>query len=189
MEILEICTISLVLNIDALLFGITFGIKNIKICLVSKMIIFITSFSITLISYLLGKYVSIFLNKNISYIISSAMMIFLGLALILKTAIDKEDSSKKKMLVNLNLHSLGLTIKIIKEPTASDIDKSGTIEAIEAIFIAIALSLDALSATFSLSLCADLKIYTIFLIPTIQFIALSAGNLFGQRLKFLQKNL
>lgn len=189
MELLSILVICLALNLDALFFGIAFGMKNIKILLNSKLIIFFASLLISLLSYTLGKSTGRLLSGYSSHILGSSLMIVVGLLLILRTTLEKEKNPKAKTLINISLKSLGLTIKIIKEPQASDINRSGAIEPFEAIFIAFALSLDALSASFSLGLGSMTKVWTIFLIPVIQFIAISFGNMFGQRLKKIQKNI
>lgn len=50
------------------------------------------------------------------------------------------------LLVNLHLTSLGLVIRILKDPSAADVDRSHSIALHEAAFLGIALGLDAVGA-------------------------------------------
>ena len=52
----------------------------------------------------------------------------------------------KKLLFNWEIRSLGVVIHILKKPTRADFDRSGIITGLEALFLGVALSLDAFGA-------------------------------------------
>jgi len=183
MNIYQIFVLTLSLNIDALFFGVVLGAKGIKILTKSKLIIFFTSMSITIISFFIGRGFGKFLNPQLSLHLGAIFMIIIGIVFIIRTFIEKNSSPLPETLVNLSLKSLGLTVKIIKEPVLSDINSSGSIEPAEALLVALALSLDGLSASFSLGLSNLANIEQILLIPVFQFIAISIGNVFAHFFK------
>ncbi|WP_041737843.1 manganese efflux pump [Caldicellulosiruptor owensensis] len=189
MNIYQVLVAILSLNIDALFFGVAFGAKGIKILTKSKLIIFFTSMSITIISFFIGRGFGKFLNSQLSLHLGAIFMIIIGIVFIIRTFTEKNSSPLPETLVNLSLKSLGLTVKIIKEPVLSDIDSSGSIEPVEALLVALALSLDGLSASFSLGLSNLANIEQILLIPVFQFIAISIGNIFAHFFKIFRKSL
>lgn len=187
MNLFQIFTAAIALNLDALFFGIAFGTKGIKILFKSKVIIFCISLLVSILAFSSGKHFGKYFSTQISNYLGSSIMIVIGLLLIIRTLIEKNKEDVPKTLINFSLKSLGLTIKIIKEPQKSDIDKSGFIEPIEAVFVAIALSFDSLSASFSLGLSSSANIYEILLIPLVQLLAISSGNSLAHSLKYLEK--
>ena len=59
---------------------------------------------------------------------------------------EKDILPHEKVIINLEIKSLGLVIHILKKPMSADFDKSGTITGVEAIMLGLALSLDAFGA-------------------------------------------
>lgn len=187
MSFFQILTAAIALNLDALFFGIAFGTKGIKILFKSKIVIFCISLLVSMLSFLIGKHFGKYLSIQVSNHLGSAFMIVIGIFLIIRTFFERDREDVSKTLVNFSLKSLGLTIKIIKEPQVSDINQSGFIEPVEALFVSLALSFDSLSASFSLGLSNLANIYEILLIPIVQFIAISVGNVLAHSLKYLKK--
>lgn len=187
MSFFQVLTAAVALNLDALFFGIAFGAKGIKILFNSKIVIFCLSLLVSMLSFLTGGHFGKYLSLQVSNHLGSALMIIIGIFLIIRTFLERDREDVPKTLVNFSLKSLGLTIKIIKEPQVSDMDKSGFIEPFEAVFVSLALSFDSLSASFSLGLSNLANIYEILLIPIIQLIAISGGNVLAHSLKYLKK--
>ncbi|BCS82061.1 manganese efflux pump [Anaerocellum diazotrophicum] len=190
MNIYQFFVAILSLNIDALFFGVAFGTKGIKILTKSKLIIFFTSTIITTVSFFMGKWFGNFLEPQLSSHLGAVFMIIIGIAFVIRTLIEKKNNTPlPKTLVSFSLKSLGLTVKVIKEPLLSDFDSSGTIEPVEAFLVALALSFDSLSASFSFGLSNLANIGQILLIPVFQFVAISLGNVFTCFFKIFRKFL
>ncbi|MEZ0537944.1 manganese efflux pump [Caldicellulosiruptoraceae bacterium PP1] len=185
MNIILLILLLFSLNIDALFFGINFGLRKIKIIYKSKIIIFLVSFILSLSSYLFGNILSKIFSITLSNIIGSILLVFLGSFIILKTLIDNKNN---KTVLNITIKYIEITIKIIKEPSTSDINNSGIIEPFEALLMSIALSLDALSVSFSLSLSKKISIIIPILIPVFQYAFITIGNKIGSKIKIKNKN-
>ena len=113
-------------SIDSLGIGITYGIKNMKISFFSKFILFIISISITYFALFLGNLLSNVLSDFFTIIIGSGILIFMGVYIIYEALRTKRND-----------------FNIFNNPISSDFNHSKTIEPKEALFLAIALSLDS----------------------------------------------
>ena len=77
---------------------------------------------------------------------------------------------------------LGITIKIIKNPTSSDLDSSHSIDSKEALFLGFALSLDCFCiGAFGSIIGVSSFLFPVF-ISIFQLVFLSIGNMLGKRL-------
>ncbi|WAM31878.1 manganese efflux pump [Caldicellulosiruptor naganoensis] len=189
MNFFQVLSAIVAINLDALFFGIAFGTKGIKILFKSKVVMFSVSLFTMMLSFLIGKHFGVLISSEFSKYLGPMLMILIGILLIFRTLSEKNRQDSPRTLVNFSLKSLGLTIKIIKEPCVSGIDQSGFIEPIEALFVSLALSFDGLSASFSLGLSNLVNIYEILLIPIVQFIAISTGNTLAHSLKCIKRLL
>lgn len=120
---LEILMLSIILSIDALSFGISYGANKITLPLKSALIITVTGFVIILLAMEVG---------NIMYSIFSFGKFIGGLILIGMGIFIAGDFRSKKGLKT-----------IISHPEKSDKNSNGTIENFEALAIGVALSLDS----------------------------------------------
>lgn len=155
-------------NIDNFVVGLTYGIKRIKINFISLFVIaLITTFG-TVISMTLGKAIFYFISAELANLIGGLILIIIGLWGIIKYFFKIGD-------------------KIINNPEKIDRDKSLSIDAKEAIILAIALSFNniglGVGASFSgLNLTITSVITFIF-----SFLMLVWGRLVG--MKYFSKAL
>lgn len=70
--------LALSVSIDSLGIGITYGIKNARINFLSKGILFIMSICFTACSLLIGEFLSSFLSTVFTTIVSSTILIVIG---------------------------------------------------------------------------------------------------------------
>lgn len=181
-------------SIDSLGIGITYGIKNTKISHMAKVVLFVISFSISLLSVWFGDILknvfSDFATKLIGNLILIAMGIFVCFQAIRK---DKKNATQKVLpsepiyenkekIYSFFIDFLGITIKIIKNPTSSDFDSSNSIDSKESFFLSFALSLDC----FCISAFGSIIGVSSFLFPLFisifQLAFLSVGNMLGKKL-------
>lgn len=177
MGFFKLLIIALILNIDSLFFGMAFGQQKLKVSILSKTLIFFISFAVSTLCYSAGYFLSLIVDKNTASTIGTVFMLLIGTVILLKTVFQK-DTQDKKILMTFSLRYLGITVKIIKEPSFSDINNSGAIEPIEAIFVSLALSIDAMVVSLTLSIMQN-TLPLIFLIPLTQISFLSIGNILG----------
>ena len=142
-------------SIDSLGIGITYGIKNTKINILSQIILFIISVFVTTLSIMLGSILKSFLSDMISKIIGSGILILLGIIIIFQT----------------------------KEKSGSfDFNHSNIIDPSEAIALGITLSLDSLCIGIGGSIFGlEISLFPL-LVAIMQLLFLNLGNYFGRKL-------
>ena len=82
---------------------------------------------------------------------------------------------------------MGITIKIIKNPSSSDLDKSNIIDSKEALFLGLALSLDSLCIGIGFSMLNTFSMIFPVLTSCFQLFFLSLGNYCGKKLYSFSK--
>jgi len=181
-------------SIDSLGIGITYGIKNTRISHMGKVILFIIPFSISIISVWFGDMIknisSDFVTKLIGNIILIAMGLFVCFQAVRKgklrsttqlsrsNLIDKKDEKIYSFFIDF----LGITIKIIKNPTSSDLDSSHSIDSKEALFLGVALSLDCFCIGVGSSIIGISPFLFPLFISVFQLVFLSIGAMLGKKL-------
>ena len=142
-------------SIDSLGIGITYGIRNTTISFIAKIILFAIAFIVSVISILIGSTLKDIFSTNIIEYIGSFILILMGIFIFFQSIKNKNVSDKKisksidkklkeqQKIYSFFIKCLGITVQILKNPTSSDFDKSNTIDAKEAVFLGLALSLDS----------------------------------------------
>lgn len=149
-------------SIDSLGIGITYGIKNTKISLIGKIILFAISIFIAYLSILLGNFIQSIFSGFLTKLIGSSILIFMGIYICFQ-ALKKQDK-------NCN---------VFNNPISSDLDNSKIIDSREALFLAIALSLDSMCIGIGGSI-SDINLSMFpFLVSLFQIAFLSFGSSLG----------
>ena len=91
------------------------------------------------------------------------------------------DGSVERMVFTLELRKLGVVIQILRSPSKADIDNSGSISAQEAMWLGIALSLDAFGAGLGAALLGFPTLWTALVIALFSGAFLSLGMHVGLR--------
>lgn len=142
--------LALSVSIDSLGIGITYGLKKTKIIAISNIILFAISFCITCGSIFLGHYISALFSPSFSTMLGSSFLIILGAYNIYKT--------------------------INKTPADYDIDHSNNIDAKEAIFLGLALSIDSACVGIGSGIIGINDIILPLLVASFQLIFINCGN-------------
>lgn len=180
-------------SIDSLGIGITYGIKNTKISYMAKIVLFVISFVISFLSVCFGNVLKNIFSDFATKLIGNFILIAMGLFVCFQ-AIHKDKKKTPKLLssesfckYNEKIYSfviefLGITIKIIKNPTSSDLDSSHSIDSKEALFLGFALSLDCFCiGAFGSIIGVNTFFFPLF-ISIFQLVFLNIGNMLGQKL-------
>lgn len=149
-------------SIDSLGIGINYGIKNTKISLIGKIILFIISLITTYFSIFLGNFIQNIFPDFLTKLIGSFILIFMGIYICFE-ALKKQD-------INCN---------VFNNPISSDFDNSQVIDSKESLFLAIALSLDSLCIGIGGSVSnINLALFPL-LVSIFQLFFLSFGTFLG----------
>lgn len=177
---LSYIVLALSVSIDSFGIGITYGLKNTKINLSAKIILFVISFVITSLSVFLGDFISSFLSPFISKMFGSFILICIGIIIIYN--VFKSPTVKEPKTYNLLIKSLGITIKIIHNPMYSDLDSSKIIDARESFYLGLALSLDSIGIGIAGSILGTGSILFSLFVALFQLFFLSMGNILGKNI-------
>ena len=156
--LLNVILLSISSSIDSFGIGITYGLRRLKINILSKLILFTISVIITYISLSIGKNLCYLLPPVLIKLLGAFILIIIGTTIIFQIINSKKEkinqSKNYKFLDNNSIYTekkiykffikfLGITIQIIKNPVCSDFDDSLNIDAIEAFYLGISLSIDS----------------------------------------------
>lgn len=129
-------------SLDSLGIGITYGIKNMNVSKISKIVLFIISCLISYLSVFLGRFLSFVFSDFFIHSIGSFVLIFIGFSMIIKSFI--ESKNKKNNYYDFNCSNL--------------------IEPKETLALGIALSLDSFGIGISFSLTnSNFMLFPIFI--------------------------
>lgn len=157
-------------SIDSLGIGITYGIKNTKISSIGKIILIIISILITYLSIYFGNILQNIFPNTLTKFIGNLILILMGTYICFK-ALKKQDK-------NYN---------IFNNPISSDFDNSQIIDSKEAIFLAVALSLDSLCIGIGASISnINLKMFPFF-VAIFQLFFLNIGTFLGTHINKFYK--
>lgn len=184
--------LALSLSIDSIGIGITYGLRNTRIPILSKLILFFISIFFTTISLMLGNLITKFLPDYIVTFIGSFILIFIGIWILFQifhTSTKKECSinSNEPKIYSLFIKFLGITIQIIKEPKSSDLDNSKIIDWKEACFLGIALSIDSISVSFGSGITGLSSFCFPILVASFHMLFLFIGKFLGHKISGIQK--
>lgn len=170
------------LSLDAFVASIAYGTNKIKIPFVSAAIINITCSSFLAFSLLLGSVIRGFIPEDITLLISFLILIFLGIFYLfqslIKSYIAKASTPNRKVKLRVS----DLIINIYIDETSADFNRSKNLNPKEALYLAVALSLDSLAIGLSSSLTGVNYFQVIFFSLFYGIIAVRLGLLIGRKL-------
>lgn len=164
-------------NLDNMVIGIAYGIKNIQIKFLSNILIaFITTLG-TFISMHIGNLITQFISINIANMIGSSIIILLGFYFLIQSSINIYHNNQE-----INMISLKDSNNMLKYAENSDKDNSLYIDIKEAITVGIGLTLNNVGTGIAASI-AGVNLFSTLLftfIFSISFIYI--GILLGNKI-------
>ncbi|HHV34918.1 MAG TPA: sporulation membrane protein YtaF [Syntrophomonadaceae bacterium] len=175
---------AIALSLDAFSAGFAYGLRRIKIPLVSYCALICASMLIVGLSVFCGSAVAHIIPDLWGEKLGGIILLGIGLWWLFrprkKNKNINQEEEKVKKVVELRLASLAVIIQIFEEPAYADIDASGVISIQESLFLAFALSVDALGAVFGAALAGSGGIQTVLLIALFQQCFLLLGVYLGR---------
>jgi putative Mn2+ efflux pump MntP len=208
-HVVSLLVLAFAVSLDGFGVGVTYGLRRIRIPLLSVLIIACCSGLIIYLSMQVGGWLTGFLSEFVARLIGACVLILIGgwALLQLKRGKQNDEASEAAeaaiqgnaetaageskshagemasaaLVVMVELKRLGLVIQILRTPQAADVDKSGTISASEAIMLGVALSLDAFGAGLGAALIGLPSLLTSLIIAAASAFFLVGGIRFGFR--------
>lgn len=126
--------LAVAVSLDSFGVGLTYGLRRIKIPLVSLFFIGLCSAVSVLLAMAMGSGVAVWLSPHVAEMLGALILIGLGVWALVQTYRPKCETES----VDLNA--------ILKDPARADMDRSGTVIGKEAFLLGFALALDAFAA-------------------------------------------
>jgi len=192
MSIFYVLLLGLAVSIDGFVAGLAYGLKNIRMPLISLSIVGVVACICTSIAMVLAYLVGQFINTDLAIGIGALLLIMLGLWSLFQQYLTKDVVSYEvtgEVTARKLTFSLGrLVISIMAKPETADVDKLGIISSLEAVFLGVAVGADAMVGTFAAALIGPLPLYTPIAIGIIHMLCISSGfyssrKLISERIK------
>jgi putative Mn2+ efflux pump MntP len=175
------------LSLDGFGVGITYGLRKVKIPLLSILIISLCSGVVICISMQVGVLLAKVVTPQAASKVGAIILLLMGCWSLVqmlmqkekeqeqagerKVALDTEGAADqvveveteklvKSAVFSLELRHLGIVVQILRTPSSADMDSSGSISSTEAMLLGIALSLDAFGAGLGAALLGFNPIWT-----------------------------
>ncbi len=144
MSVFSLILLGLAVSLDGFGVGIAYGIKNLRIPFSSLIIISLSSALALLLSMFTGKMFAYFFSPRSASIVGGVILVMVGIWIIKQSFFEQKVPYEQEE----NPNSISLFANLLKEPQGADLDKSGEISSGEALFLGLALAMDAFGAGF-----------------------------------------
>ncbi|MFB7139837.1 sporulation membrane protein YtaF [Gottfriedia sp. NPDC056225] len=197
-NMLSLILLACALSLDSCSVGFTYGLRKVRIPLKSIITIASCSGIILMTSMGIGHAITDFFSPVIAKRIGGIVLVGIGLWVLFQfyrsnknaSSAAEEKNEIEDKGIDWEFEILGVVVKILKKPTTADIDRSGSINGLEALLLGFALSLDAFGAGIGASLLGFSPLLTAFVTSTASALFLLFGMKLGNVLSktlWLQK--
>lgn len=168
-HVFSLLVLALAVSLDGFGVGAMYGLRKIRIPVLSVLIIGLMSGFVIFVSMQIGVAASAFLSPQVAQVAGAVILIGIGCWAVYQmmsreksevrdspaasgnlsgeeAVSDAGEPGVQAKVVSIELKRLGLVIQILRTPAAADMDRSGSISAQEAAWLGLALSLDAFGA-------------------------------------------
>ncbi|NLT19499.1 MAG: sporulation membrane protein YtaF [Syntrophomonadaceae bacterium] len=180
MEWLAVPLFALAVSADGLIAGLAYGVKKIRIPLLPLLLIALSSALAVTISMYCGRGLSAVIPSDWAQKIGAVLLMIIGGYFLLGALRDHIGSlSDDEELLSFNVKPLGVIVQILKEPASADMDLSGEISIKEAVFLGLALAMDALGAGAGMAMAGFNILFTALCVGMLKFILIYSGMYLG----------
>lgn len=173
MGLFSLILIAIAVSIDGFWGGFAFGMRKIKITLIS--LLFISSWSVlcTMIAMVIGHYLKFVIPIGMAKYIGGTLILLLALYT-LKEGYEHRKEQKGAVKPKINIHDLA---KILQNPWLADYDNQDDIKPMEGILFGLAVAMDASIAAFTIALIGMNPFTTPFLFGLSHVVLIGSGNI------------
>jgi len=210
-HVASLLVLAFAVSLDGFGVGVTYGLRRIRIPLLSVFIIACCSGFIIWLSMQVGGLLTGFLSEFAARLIGACILIIIGCWALFQLKRGRQNDevsdhteantnnseaasvtqnreippigeiASTALVVMVELKRLGLVIQILRTPQSADVDKSGIISASEAVMLGVALSIDAFGAGLGAAMIGLPSLITALTITAASAIFLVGGIRFGFR--------
>ncbi|MCS7463043.1 sporulation membrane protein YtaF [Paenibacillus doosanensis] len=193
--------LALAVSLDGFGVGVMYGLRKIRMPLLSVAIISLCSGCIIYVSMQIGVFISRFVDPEFAKAIGGVILIGIGIWAVYQVVSKKKDEEdglpqpvgpaeasleesaapSPREVFYIELKRLGLVIQILRKPSIADMDRSGNISPYEALLLGVALSLDAFGAGIGAALIGFAPLLTSAVIALASGTFLASGLRIGYK--------
>jgi putative sporulation protein YtaF len=177
------------LCLDAFTASLAYGVNKTKMPPVTILVISVICTSVLALSTGIGAAAQNIISQNISSVFSFAVLLLIGVVKsfesFLKRFITKKDGCENQ--IKMKLFDINFVLSVYADSEKADIDQSKTLSVKEAVYLALALSLDGFAAGFGWGLAPGNYIELILLSLLSNILAVTLGYLMGKLLTRITK--
>lgn len=202
LPVVSMLLIALAVSLDGFGVGVTYGLRKIRIPVLSTFVIALCSGIVIFASMQAGVWLSQYVDPYWAKVLGSIILIAIGSWAVWQFVWQQRNDAKQppaqqndsdlfrvapnkqrrpREVLYIEIKRLGLVIQILRSPSIADIDRSGNISVYEAVLLGTALSLDALGAGLGAALLGLTPWVMAVVIVLASGIFLNAGMLAGLR--------
>ena len=154
MDPISLLLLALVLSLDSLMVGLLYGLRGIRLPWGAMAIVSLATACLLTVSMASGRLLAATLSPVLANRLGALILALVGLWITyqtIRTELSQRRSGPSEpqplhKVWRLRLGSVGVVIEILREPGAADLDRSGHINPVEALFLGVALALDSVAA-------------------------------------------
>ena len=181
---METILLVLTLSLDAFVASLAYGSRKIKIPFVSIIIINIVCTFLLTISLFGGSVIKKILPGNVAIMISFTILMLLGIYYlfegITKAYLEKKLDKTRK--IKLKIFDIWFIVDIYVDETKADYNHSNDLDYKEAVYLAVALSLDSLAVGFGSALGNINYVNVVILSLVVGILSIRTGLLIGEKI-------
>lgn len=177
MDLSYVLILGFAVSIDGFFAGIAYGIKQIKIPVLSLLSIGFVTLACTGFSCFGARFLQRYFDPPLMAAAGALMLIALGLAGVSRqyfsrlSASPADDGAQGRVKISLGK----IVVYIMAKPERADMDQSSRLSVAEALLLGLALGVDNMAATFAAGLVEALPVYTPPVMCVIQAVLVYGG--------------
>ncbi|PKM83484.1 MAG: sporulation membrane protein YtaF [Firmicutes bacterium HGW-Firmicutes-13] len=191
MSILSLILLGLAVSLDGFGVGLAYGVRNLRIPVLSLFIISISSALAILFSMFTGMLAANYLSSEAASMVGGTILVLVGVWIIYQTFINYKQSAAAELgkreirsastcRGTKSVSVLSLFTELLKEPQKADFDCSGEISGKEAVVLGVALAMDAFGAGFGAAMMGFNPFITSAAVGISKLILVSSGIHLGR---------
>lgn len=184
MEFLQIVLFAGAVSLDGLMVGMAYGVRKIRVPLLSQVVIVVASGAAVLSAMLVGKLLGQMVDAAAAHRVGSLLLLLLGLFFLLQGLREYLCARRKNAaepLLSFQVRPLGIVIHILEAPESADRNADSRISWREACVLGLALSLDSFGAGVGIALRGFSVGITVLSVLLINLLTMKLGLYFGKK--------
>lgn len=170
------------ISVDSFLAALAYGTKKIKIPFISALLISSIGVLFLFISLISATFIQAFLSAKTCTFLSFVLFFIMGISSLFQGSVKAFFRTRKKRKLKFEYSGISFVIDVYLDETKADKDDSKLLSFKEAIYLAIALSLDSLVSGFALGICISNITFILCISFCIGVFVIMFGSFLGRRL-------